>query len=163
MQHLIFFPFTFSSCFIVVLRRHLRGCLRLSLALLLLTSAAYGQVPTFGETTQLFPQFASGAGWTTYITVHNSTQQVDSGRVVSAAGVLPADAVHCSEFQPLFLRRTVAKANPYSCRYSETGGTFEPGIHPCSGSGQDGKALWGYESVPVTRAANSRKVVNCRY
>src|SRR5881397_120637 len=152
MQHLIFFPFTFSLCFIIVLRR-LRGCLGLSLTLLLLTSAAYGQEPTFGDTTQLFPQFVSGGGWTTYIAVHNSTPQVelvtvelfrsdgsgllnriislgpdetqrfsiepsaqfsdgwaklssegrfsatmlfqlvDSGRVISEAGVLPADAV----------------------------------------------------------------------
>ena len=59
MRNLIFFPFTFSSCFIVVLRRHMRGCVGLSL------------------TTQLFLQFASGGGWTTYITVLNSTQQVE--------------------------------------------------------------------------------------
>ncbi len=77
MQNLIFFPFTFSSCFIVVLRRHMRGCLGLLLTVLLLTSAAYGQAPTFGDTTQLFPQFVSGGGWTTYIAVHNSTQQVE--------------------------------------------------------------------------------------
>src|SRR5437773_10620286 len=77
MQHLIFFLFTFSSCFIIALRRHMRGCLGLSLTLLLLTSAAYGQAPTFGDTTQLFPQFVSGGGWTTYIAVHNSTQQVE--------------------------------------------------------------------------------------
>src|SRR5207249_9563376 len=73
----IFFPFTFSSCFIVVLRRHLRGCVGLLLTLLLLTSAGYGQAPTFGDTTQLFAQFVSGGGWTTYIAVHNSTQQVE--------------------------------------------------------------------------------------
>src|SRR5437867_6142395 len=77
MQHLIFFPFTFSSCFIVVLRRHLRGCVGLLLTLLLLTSAGYGQAPTFGDTTQLFPQFVSGGGWTTYMAVHNSTPQVE--------------------------------------------------------------------------------------
>src|SRR2546427_4415272 len=77
MQHLIFFPFTFSSYLTVVLRRHLRGCVGLLLTLLLLTSAAYGQAPTFGDTTQLFPQFVSGGGWTTYIAVHNSTPQVE--------------------------------------------------------------------------------------
>ena len=77
MQHLIFFPFTFSSCFIIALRRHMRGCVGLLLTLLLLTSAGYGQAPTFGDTTQLFPQFVSGGGWTTYIAVHNSTQQVE--------------------------------------------------------------------------------------
>jgi len=34
---------------------------------------ALGQVQQFGETTQLFPQFAAGNGWTTYITFHNPT------------------------------------------------------------------------------------------
>src|SRR5438552_8210579 len=77
MEHLIFFPFTFSSCFIIALRRHMRGCVGLLLTLLLLTSVSYGQAPTFGDTTQLFPQFVSGGGWTTYIAVHNSTQQVE--------------------------------------------------------------------------------------
>src|SRR2546425_1407301 len=77
MQHLIFFLFTFSSYLTVVLRRHMRGCVGLLLTLLLLTSAAYGQAPTFGDTTQLFPQFVSGGGWTTYIAVHNSTPQVE--------------------------------------------------------------------------------------
>src|SRR5688572_8523098 len=35
--------------------------------------AALGQVQQFGETTQLFPQFAAGNGWTTHITLHNPT------------------------------------------------------------------------------------------
>src|SRR5436309_1038537 len=77
MQHFIFFPFTFSSYLTVVLRRHMRGCVGLLVTLLLLTSAGYGQAPTFGDTTQLFPQFVSGGGWTTYIAVHNSTPQVE--------------------------------------------------------------------------------------
>src|SRR5207247_11287654 len=77
MQHLIFFLVRFSCRLLVLLRRHMRGCLGLLLTVLLLTSAAYGQAPTFGDTTQLFPQFVSGGGWTTYIAVHNSTQQVE--------------------------------------------------------------------------------------
>src|SRR6266571_7080272 len=77
MQNLLFLPFTFSSYLTVVLRRHMRGCVGLLLTVLLLTSAAYSQAPTFGDTTQLFPQFVSGGGWTTYIAVHNSTQQVE--------------------------------------------------------------------------------------
>src|SRR5262249_3443866 len=47
------------------------------IAFCLTTSAAMGQSPTFGETTQLFPQFVAGGGWTTYIALHNSTQQAD--------------------------------------------------------------------------------------
>src|SRR5213594_2941111 len=153
MQYLIFFLFAFLSGFTTALRRQMWGSIGLSVILLLLTSAAYAQAPAFGETTQLFPQFASGGGWTTYVAVHNSTQQVqlvtvelfrsdgsgllnrvislgpdetqrfsiepsaqftdgwarlssegrfsatmlfqlvDSGRVISEAGVLPADAV----------------------------------------------------------------------
>ena len=77
MQNLIFFLFAFSSRFTKVLRRHMCSSIGLSVILLLLTSAAFGQTPTFGETTQLFPQFASGGGCTTYITVHNSMQQVE--------------------------------------------------------------------------------------
>src|SRR5438105_3398331 len=34
-----------------------------------------GQAPTAGQTTQVFPQFATGSGWITYITVANPTQQ----------------------------------------------------------------------------------------
>src|SRR6266581_5777442 len=77
MHNLIFFLFAFLSRFTTVLRRRLCGSVGLSVILLLLTSAAYAQTPTFGETTQFFPQFASGGGWTTYIAVHNSTQQVE--------------------------------------------------------------------------------------
>src|SRR6059036_2209815 len=77
MQNLIFFLFAFLSAFTTALRRRMWGSIGLSVILLLLTSVAYGQTPAFGETTQLFPQFVSGAGWTTYMAVHNSTQQVE--------------------------------------------------------------------------------------
>src|SRR5437867_6719197 len=153
MQYLIFFLFAFLSGFTTALRRQMWGSIGLSVILLLLTSAAYDQASAFWEPTQLFPQFASGGGWMTYLAVHNSTQQVqlvtvelfradgsgllnrvislgpdetqrfsiepsaqftdgwarlssegrfsatmlfqlvDSGRVISEAGVLPADAV----------------------------------------------------------------------
>src|SRR5437016_9645298 len=49
--------------------RNIRASLGWFVILLLLR-----QAPLFGQTTQLFPQFATGGGWTTYITVHNSTQ-----------------------------------------------------------------------------------------
>src|SRR5215510_13403328 len=77
MHYLIFFLFAYLSGFTAMLRRQMWRSIGLSVILLLLTSAAYGQTPVFGETTQLFPQFASGGGWTTYIAVHNSTQQVE--------------------------------------------------------------------------------------
>src|SRR5688572_15435930 len=55
-----------------------------------------GQEPEFGETTQMFPQFAVGGGYTTSITIHNPTRQSEvvtvelyqsNGRILSTRTV----------------------------------------------------------------------------
>src|ERR1051326_1997082 len=45
----------------------------LALTALTLAPQSQGQQLQFGDTTQFFPQFALGAGWTTTITVFNPT------------------------------------------------------------------------------------------
>src|SRR5437867_2832049 len=47
----------------------------LLIAFLFAMPAANGQIAAFGNTTQIFPQFATGASWATYIMLHNSAQQ----------------------------------------------------------------------------------------
>ena len=45
----------------------------LAVVFTLMVPNAIGKGQQFGETTQLFPQFATGGGWTTSIAVHNPT------------------------------------------------------------------------------------------
>jgi hypothetical protein len=56
-------------------RKRLRraGIATLAGILLLTSLGANAQTVRYGETTQVFPHFAVGAGWTTTITVHNPT------------------------------------------------------------------------------------------
>src|SRR4051812_32499933 len=53
------------------------SCAWLAVLLSVAVPAANAQAPTFGSTTQTFPQFATGGGWTSFITLHNSTQQLE--------------------------------------------------------------------------------------
>src|SRR5262245_42336827 len=58
---------------------------------------AMGQAPQFGETMQIFPQFVTGGGWRTSLTIHNSMEQ----RQLVTVELLRSDG-------SLFLNRVVA-------------------------------------------------------